>query len=328
MYKSKSLLNNVNDGESISKYDILNLFYYKKNILIQNIKNNYNDIFDEDVSNLVSEKKEEELTEILNCNENCNYKNNNIIYINKQNTAIKNYFKKNIIKHYFFKLEQYERIEHFYNIIILDKILSRKRKYLNKVKMQYKKQSINCIKSLKSGLLIPFFSFKYSHSYKKLFLFLLLSIPPIIGSILLFFTSIIALFLHTCNNIVNKFKKFIRIKKIINKNKILHIFLSFLFYLNLFSSKLILIISKLIYSVSNLIYKILSSFQFSLLKNKKYNDKIINNIDNYIANDNKIKQIRKNKIQNNFIKNTEKNKSKFQKLIEIEFDKLIYNLIS
>lgn len=328
MYKEKFLLNNVNDGELISKYDILSLFYYKTDVLINRIKLKYFDIFDEDILRFVVEKKENELTDILNYNECYNYKdNNNASCIENYNVKIRDYIKNSILKTYLLKIEQYERIEHFYNIIILNKILLRKKKHFNKVRILYKKQSINCVKSIRSGIFIPFVYFKSTNKCKQLILFLCLSIPSIASGILLFITSGIALFLYIFNNILNRFKKFIRTKKMISKNRILRYLLSFVFYISLFSSKLIVFTSKFLYKISYVIYTVLSSFQFSILKKRKHSDKISNNMDKYVANDNKIRQIKKNKVQTDNIKNKEKIKSKFQKMTEIEFDKLIFSLI-
>lgn len=317
MYSSSKNFDNVNDGDANSKYDILNSFYKNKNNLYSKLKKYYCDIFDEDYFNSMADKKEKELMNILELRKvdpHLSFYKNNLS--NKSSSVrIKQYLRYVALKNYSDMFESYKRIEYFYNIVIISKILLNREKKKNKIRFFYKKQSINCLKSLKAGLFLPF---EYDESmlmFGKLFLFIFLSLPAFAGGIILFLVSIILLLPYSIKSALDESKKIL--KRVVRKKPIKKMFKYFVCApLKLFG-KLNIVFAAIISKIGDVFYVFLSSFQFSLLRKS--------------ANRNKTYKIkRKNKkIGKNLDALVEKNnKTGFQKSVEEEFDKIIYYLIS
>lgn len=317
---------NVNDGDT-SRYNILNSFYEKKSELSNELKKSYMTAFDEEIFNVISDKKEEELINSLGL-----YKMDSCLNIetksdfDREKFKLKQYMKYISIKKYLKKERKYERLEYLYDVSILKRFLKQKNQF-NDVRLLYKKQSLNCVKSLRAALNLPFDYNNTVHMHRKLFLFILLSLPAFISCVISFValgiisaSYVVRTILVGCNNFLNNRQN--KYKKVSMKYNII----SLLFNINNVFIKINSLFAKSISTVSDYFYSLLSSYQFKIFKRIKKINKINKNPKKYINSDKKINKIRKAIDKNNLIKEQEKKKSCFYKDTEDGFDKIIYSI--
>lgn len=308
---------NVNNGDANSKYDILNSFYKDKNNLYLRLKKYYCDVFDEECFNSIADKKEEELMKALGLHKTDSHLDFCENDLNSKSCSIKakQYLHYVLLKDYLNKFESYKRIEYFYDIIIVSRILLRMEKRKNRIRFFCKKQSINCLKSFKAGLFLPFEYNEPTSIFSKLFLFVFLSLPSFFDGIILFFISILLLLLYSIKIASDESKKVL--KRITGSGSVKILCRYLVGGMFKIFDKLNLTFATVISKIGDLFYKFLSSFQFALLRKSVNKNKIINF------------ECKNKKAKKDIDVLVEKSsKTGFEKNVEEEFDRIIYYLIS